>query len=652
MSKYTKMSIDNALVTFEPSEFSVTGTYFTTSLGGLAYITQGITTTADLVFSLLRATESGTGQSLLSINLAYEVQNSALSSITPSLSIIEHTASGETVIPVATSASGFSTAVGSHLGVLTLSSPMFDTDGDNRLLRFRVVMASSATNSRVLVRSSEATYDHEMISRDSEFAGCTTSVRIDSLPYVVPASGKYRVDSTLALASGVAITVPVDNVCIDFCCDGKLDLSSTATAFSVSGNNVVICGNNSTIDISGAGSNAIAVAVAANVNRFTLKNLTFVGAPSVGQRGVNMAGACDQCKVAKCSFSNFESAVRYNTGTCSSCSVRKCNFSECQHSVRQVTGATCTNCRIEYNNHLSTLNNSYLSSYEGVCVNCSVNDNKSQGGRIYCFDCTDSVVIDNELAHPNCLEEAYFAIQTGSPKGAAAFSITTGVGGTGCKSCLVARNNIRCVSGDPDNIVFIAAVFDNFCNNCRIKENNVWVDGGPTLGAAGIGILTSYGVNCMLENNKIAGSMIVGADICDWKDFGDGTGQCFGCVSRGNQVHGSFFGLTLWRCQNGVVEDGHAAAGSIGIHVSNGAANAVVRNCTSSGNAEFGIYNGTNTVGKFTVPPCGCWVFETPTVPLVTVLRDCTFVHNGTGAGDNIEADTALAVSNNNDSAF
>lgn len=208
------MSINLGTVTFDLNDFIVTGTYFSTSGGGLMVLTKDVPSTAVLDFSLLRTMEADRGQSLLRINLAYTVSVANISSVSASLDIMEDTAAGRTIIPVATTPSGFGVTVGDYIGVLNLNTPMFDTDADNRLLRLTVVFLSSAVSSRVLLRSAEAEYDHQMISRSSPFYNSAPTTHIDEFPYEVTLPGQYVIDvgTTFTSSPGNRCVISMDNV--------------------------------------------------------------------------------------------------------------------------------------------------------------------------------------------------------------------------------------------------------------------------------------------------------------------------------------------------------------------------------------------------------------------------------------------------------
>lgn len=601
------MSITSANDTFDAQDFNVTGTYFTTAEGSLMALTAGYPSTADLVFSLMRATETGNGQSLLSINLAYEVRVGSISSVTPSLSIIEHTTSGETVIPVAATASGFGTAVGNYVGLLTLDTPMFDTDVDNRLLRFRIVFQATTGGRRVLVRSAEATYDHQMISRDSEFAGCTISTRIDSLPYVCSTPGKYRVDSELSIASGSGITISSDDVCVDFCCGGSILMTGVGT---------------------------IGIDVGA-VDDVTIRGPVLAGVSGNSQIGVNVGGTI-KVLVQGGNMSGLEEGVHIDDAS-GDVVVNEPKFTNCANGVQVLRGSTISGLRVL--NCVGTNTQTWhLVQMDGICANCKVSKCDSTYGRIWVWQCQNSKVKGNRVHVPTATGDTNW------------FNALIGCGGWrpttppapitmpasekfGCSACRVENNQVSVgnyVAGP--GLVTYFGIFCQFCTACSMDNNNVNMNDprGTALSSNyfTVNFCSSYCNSCTY-NSSHGAQAAFGFFICDvWdENVFCKNSSLYNCTSAGcyyTYLGQRCVGIKWYGCT--------AADGEVGWYISEGAIGSVVERCSGTQMSHAGVWNLRSTGGgtkQLVTDP-----FLAP--PVKTVVRDSTFIQttNGIYAGD------------------
>jgi|SRR3989344_1780844 len=188
------MSLAAAMTTIAANLYKVTGRSYTTVDGCTrAQVLTGIDTVATLRFALTRTTEAGRGERLDSIHIPYVVATTALTGLTAALSVVDYTAAGEVVTPIATTNAGFTLTVGNKVGTMTVDAPAYDNDADQRL--FQLVLTLSNTNAT----ASNVTFCAVEANHTVNLMGATTNM----FAVFIPDANQQ----TIAAGAGGAINV-------------------------------------------------------------------------------------------------------------------------------------------------------------------------------------------------------------------------------------------------------------------------------------------------------------------------------------------------------------------------------------------------------------------------------------------------------------
>jgi len=277
-------------------------------------------------------------------------------------------------------------------------------------------------------------------------------------------------------------------------------------------------------------------------------------------------------EVTDCVFKNFDRAIctkSFSDGT-----VKDSQFYFCHEGIKVdrkgfVERLSCKNLRGEDTRGLS-----WLISLDGRVADSCIEKIQLTNTHIYCFQCNNSSINNVEIDSAVVNTEATFGIQCGGPRGPGIFSLKP-EDKLGCTNCRISNIKCRMASLEPNSILFMIPIVALFCQNCEITDSQVLCDGGATR-AFGVGILESYCSECTIARSSAVGPCVVGIHVCDFLDFIE---FCRASVVEDCEVQDCHYGINLWRCRAGAVQNCKAKLSKIGIFVSENASSAIVENC-------------------------------------------------------------------------
>jgi hypothetical protein len=277
--------------------------------------------------------------------------------------------------------------------------------------------------------------------------------------------------------------------------------------------------------------------------------------------------------VTDCVFTGFDRAICakcFNDGTLENSTFYSCHEGLKVNKKGFVERFLCQNCRADD----TTGNLSWFLSLDGQLFDSKVQHLQLTNTHLYCFQCTNCKVDDVEIDSAIITKEGVFGIQCGGPRGTDLFNLTE-ADKKGCTNCQISNIKCRMATLEPNSIIFIVGVGALFCQNCEISDSQILCDGGASR-AYGICILESYCSECVIRRCSAVGPCVVGIQICDILDQVD---FCRASLVDDCKVQDCHYGINLWRCHAGEVQNSKAKLSKIGIFVSENTTNAIVKNC-------------------------------------------------------------------------
>ena len=289
-------------------------------------------------------------------------------------------------------------------------------------------------------------------------------------------------------------------------------------------------------------------------------------------KAIYLGNNINNWKVSDCVFEGFDRAIcakSFCDGTLTNSTFYSCHEGLKVNRKGFVERFLCKNCRAQDSDGLS-----WFLSLDGQVFDSSVENLQLTNTHIYCFQCNNCVVNNIEIDSAIVSEEAAFGIQCGGPRGPGIFNLTQ-EDKRGCTNCRISNIKCRMASLEPNSILFMAPIVELFCQNCEITDSQVLCDGGASR-AYGIGILENYCSECAIRRCSAVGPCVVGIHICDILDLVE---FCRAPIVENCEVQDAHYGINLWRCHAGAVQNCKAKLSKIGIFVSEDASSAIVQNC-------------------------------------------------------------------------